>query len=361
MRIGLVIGAAQFGGAERQVQRLALALEASGAEVWVLALERPGRRGAALRLDFASTPLLHLWHSRWLPKLSEGNLRRAVHRHGIEVLHFYHLEAMALAPALRSGAALAVGSIRGLSFTHSEAARRSLRRSLPALAALTTNCRVIATEFRRLFPECTLPLQVLPNLVDAAPLAAAPTAAGALRVLFVGTLKPVKNPLLLVEAAVLLRNQGLDPQPHYRIVGDGMLRAAMHARVTQAGLQERFEFAGALPPEQVPFAAHDVVVSTSHREGSSNALLESLAYGVAVIGTDVGGTSELVRDSGGGLLVPDGDAAALANAVRELATQPARRQAMGQSGHAYIARVHAPDRLAAAHLELYRAWRSGGR
>jgi glycosyltransferase involved in cell wall biosynthesis len=77
--------------------------------------------------------------------------------------------------------------------------------------------------------------------------------------------------------------------------------------------------------------AFDVFVLTSNSEGCPNVILEAMATGLPVVSTSVGGVPELVTDETG-ILVPPGDDAALADAIRQLLDDPARRQAMGQAG-----------------------------
>lgn len=110
-----------------------------------------------------------------------------------------------------------------------------------------------------------------------------------------------------------------DPAVHLFVVGDGVERSALAARVDRAGLGSRVTLAGTRPHSEVPrwLAAADVVVLPSRTEGMPNAVLEALASGRPVVATAVGGTRELIRDATLGRLVPPGDAAALATAINE--------------------------------------------
>jgi glycosyltransferase involved in cell wall biosynthesis len=86
-------------------------------------------------------------------------------------------------------------------------------------------------------------------------------------------------------------------------------------------------FVGALPRERVLelFAAADASVLSSSWENFPHSLVEALAVGAPVIATRVGGVPEIVEDGVNGLLVPAGDAAALAAAIRRFFSDDALR------------------------------------
>jgi glycosyltransferase involved in cell wall biosynthesis len=80
------------------------------------------------------------------------------------------------------------------------------------------------------------------------------------------------------------------------------------------------------------YAAMDVYVLASRREGVSRSAMEATAMGVPVVAADVRGSREVVDDGSNGLLVAPGDAAALADAIEALARDPALRRQMGAAG-----------------------------
>lgn len=83
------------------------------------------------------------------------------------------------------------------------------------------------------------------------------------------------------------------------------------------------------------------VMPTVEREGLAKAVIEAQALGVPAIVTDVGGLPEIVRDGETGLVVPPRDARALAEAIRALAADPARRHAMGEAAVRRVEEVFA--------------------
>jgi len=98
-----------------------------------------------------------------------------------------------------------------------------------------------------------------------------------------------------------------------------------------------------------------IFVQASDYEGLPHAVLEAKARGLAVIATDAGGTAECVRHGIDGLLVPPGDQAALAAAIRTLLHDPARVAAMGAAGRQDVQDRFTPDRMGDALDALLRA------
>ena len=136
---------------------------------------------------------------------------------------------------------------------------------------------------------------------------------GGRRVIFVGNLEPVKGPDVLLAA---LRR--LPDDVRVSFVGDGTMRERLRAAADAAGLDGRVQFAGRRPHAEIPLwlCAADVVCMPSRSEGCPNALLEALACGRPVVASRVGGIPALLRDPSLGVLVPAGDPAALAAALR---------------------------------------------
>jgi len=84
------------------------------------------------------------------------------------------------------------------------------------------------------------------------------------------------------------------------------------------------------------YASADIFVFPSATDTFGNVLLEAMASGVPVIGADVGPTREILAH-GGGIVVPKGDAGALAQAIEALAADPAQRAALAERGATYAA------------------------
>jgi len=142
-------------------------------------------------------------------------------------------------------------------------------------------------------------------------------------VLAVARLSPQKGLDVLVDAAAQV------PDAAFVVAGGGPERAVLEARARDRGVAARVTFLG--PREDVPalLAACDVFVLPSLFEGLPLSVLEAMAAERPVVASRIGGTGEAVVDGCTGRLVPPGDPAALAAAIRELLARPdlARRYA----------------------------------
>ncbi len=139
------------------------------------------------------------------------------------------------------------------------------------------------------------------------------------------------------------------------IAGDGPLRAALERRAAALDLAGRVRLLGPRADAAAVMAALDLFVLPSRWEGFGLVLLEAMAAGRPVVASRVSAIPEVVADGETALLVPPGDAAALAAAMQALLDDPARRQAMGAAGRRRVAERFAPAAMVAATLDLYAA------
>lgn len=151
----------------------------------------------------------------------------------------------------------------------------------------------------------------------------------------------------LIAAAALL------PDVQVRVAGDGAERAALEAQAAELGLSERVQFLGQRDDVPELLRACDVFVLPSQFEGHPLAALEAMAAGRAVVATDSGGTREAVLHGETGLLVPPGDAVALADAVRDLVADRARARRMGEAGRARVRQEFGASLMAERVTQLY--------
>ena len=108
---------------------------------------------------------------------------------------------------------------------------------------------------------------------------------------------------------------------HLALAGDGPRRATLEARAANLGIADRVHFLGNVADARPLMLASRATVLPSFREGLSRSVLESLALGVPVVGSDIRGIADAVRPDGG-FLVPPGDAHALAEALDRIIASP---------------------------------------
>lgn len=156
--------------------------------------------------------------------------------------------------------------------------------------------------------------------------------------LFVGRLVEKKGlPYLLQALPRLLRDH---PGLTLRIAGDGPDRPALEALVGQLGLASNVIFLGRTPNAQLPalYQSSEIVVFPSivaadgDQEGLPVVPMEALGCECALVATTVPGTGDFLRDGENALVVPQRDASAIAERLRQLLDDPQLRQRLGRQG-----------------------------
>jgi colanic acid/amylovoran biosynthesis glycosyltransferase len=160
----------------------------------------------------------------------------------------------------------------------------------------------------------------------------------------VGRLDPIKGFDVLIDAVAELAQQGRRVQ--CRIIGEGPLRAEMQARIARLGIADRVTLVGAIPQAEVRAALYEasiftlpsVVTPDGNRDGIPVSLMEAMAAGAPVVSTRVSGIPELIEDGREGLLVPPGDAPALARALAQLLDDAELGRRLSEAARAKIER-----------------------
>ena len=159
-----------------------------------------------------------------------------------------------------------------------------------------------------------------------------PVPAGAFPVLGnVGSFEHRKGQLILLEAVARARERV--PDLHLMLVGDGPDEAMLEQKVIEWGLEQHVSiFPFTREPADVFEVVDILVLSSTHKEGLPNVLLEALAMGVPVVSSRLAGTPEVVFDGITGLLVEAGNVDELAAAIGQLGTDPEACRRMGDVG-----------------------------
>lgn len=178
---------------------------------------------------------------------------------------------------------------------------------------------------------------------------------GDVRLLLVGRLSHRKGSDVAIEAMRLLGERGV--AAHLTLAGDhadGYARFAddLRARVAQAGLSERVTFLGFEPDVWRLHGAADIVLVPSRWEPFGNVAVEGMLAGRPVITSDTQGLAEIVQNGRSGLVVPAGDAPALAGAVERLVADWPLARRLAQDGRVRARRRFSTDRYARRLGEL---------
>jgi glycosyltransferase involved in cell wall biosynthesis len=336
IRVLHVIDHLGFGGAPLVVKRLVEAMDAGPIESKVCAL-RPNSRPIDIQAKVVT-----LDYHKYSPAVF-GAVTRLCELDQIDIVHAHLQKAVigTLLTARRGGRPLIVhehGPIfrGGTGFVY----RGVLKRFGGRARAVIANSQAAAEAMRRVLGQADVPVEVVPNSIDAARFdpdrhdrAAARDALGLkadeFAVGFVGRLDRAKGADLLVEAAAVLRERG----GAFRviIVGAGAERQALQQQIDRLALGKHVTLAGLHRNPAEIMAGFDVAVAPSRREAFGVAAVELMAMGVPVVATTVGGLPELIEDGRTGLLVPAGDVSGIADAVQRLQGDETLRDSIRQA------------------------------
>ncbi len=216
------------------------------------------------------------------------------------------------------------------------------RRVLGKILSLATDKIITLTpsmkeEYRRDYWVSDSRIEVIPNGIDLGRLDsfdADPRCRSTFTVACVGRLDAVKNWPLLLEGFLGMKSREVTDR--LVIAGEGPERQEIEGMVEKAGLSAQVLLLGARKDAPAVMKAADVYVQPSHYEGMSNTIVEAMACGVPVIATDVGGNGDVAGRQGTALLIPAGDAAALAQALDRLRRSPDERVALAESGRTRV-------------------------
>jgi len=144
------------------------------------------------------------------------------------------------------------------------------------------------------------------------------------------------------------------PAARFAVIGDGPLLSEHRSRAERLGIASSMVFRPFTPPAARSLRSLDVFVLPSRWEAFPLAVLEAMACGTPVVATDVGGTREALGD-GHGLLVPNGDFHALADAIVDLLRSPEERGAMASRASHRVSSHFTSTRMVDDTVLLYRA------
>lgn len=220
---------------------------------------------------------------------------------------------------------------------------KTLRRllALPTLLAdvLVVNSEASAALLTDSLPRLRQRIRLIYNGVPGPPVPAAPLSRGpgpSTRLVCAGRLSPRKGTDLAVEALAVLAQRGCDVVldlvgsvfPGYEWFEEQLRR-----RVTSLGLADRVRFRGFQDPVWPALAMADIVLVPSRVEPFGNIAVEAQLCRRPVVAARVQGLAEIVEEGRTGLLVPAGDAVALADAVQRLLSDPDLARDLAETGH----------------------------
>jgi len=162
---------------------------------------------------------------------------------------------------------------------------------------------------------------------------------------------PLKNHDIFLKAARLVRDSTNNVV--FLLVGDGPLIARNKRLAKDLKLDGAVIFTGWRTDIDRIMPALDILVMCSRVEGLNVSILEAMACGKPVVGTNVKGIRELVTDGKDGVLIPVGDPSSLARAILDLINNPQTAARMGLHGRRKVERSYSVEGLIDAYTRLY--------
>jgi glycosyltransferase involved in cell wall biosynthesis len=325
-----IVSSLGVGGMERMLLQLATAQQEAGHRVSVLALRAgPLEQEAAdrsIRVKILSSGTGRFGRSLEALRVFRAERPDIVHVHNPTSLQY------AVLSKLVSRAAIVV-TIHGDQDTHARLGS-SFEWALTSAAVIVSHA---AGKTLRL-PSHAAPFVVVHNGIAAAPAneqhradARAELGAGDACVgILVARIDGRKGHATLLKSLRAVDDLGVTLKMW--IVGDGSARAAAESQAARLGLgPDRVRFLGRRSDIDRLLNAADFFVLPSDIEGLPLSILEAMAHGLPIVASNVGGVPEIIQDGINGLLVPAGDDAALAAAIRRVATDPVLRRRLGDA------------------------------
>ena len=167
----------------------------------------------------------------------------------------------------------------------------------------------------------------------------------------IARLSEEKGHKYLIEAMHRVRTKL--PSAQLLIVGEGRMKEKLMNLTEKLDLQNNIFFVPSVSNTQEPLSIMDIFVLPSIKEGLGISLMEAMACGLAVIGSNVGGIKSLIQDGYNGLLVNPADTGQLANRILELIGEPKKRDYLGDNARIFIKQNFSQDKMIFETERLY--------
>ena len=331
--IFLMTNTLETGGSERQFVTMAHALDGETFSVNAGCLKRIGPFVSEVEGLAEFSPAGSLFGIRsWRARLNLSRFLRGKHIQVAQSFDFY--SNLMLIPASRfAGIPAILGSHRQLGDLLTARQFHAQNVAFRLCDRVVCNSRAAADRLHRA-GVAARKLCVIPNGLPEAAFAtvqpALPLNLGVLRIGMISRMNdPVKRHDMFLRVAAKLAPRF--PQLQFVLIGDGPLRPGLERLLQELALGDRVVFLGERHDVPAVLAALDISVLPSASESLSNVILESMAAGVPVVASDVGGSPELVENEKTGLLFSSENEDEFRAALEALLTQPELRRTMGST------------------------------
>jgi len=368
IRVMKFVGIFAIGGTERQVVNIGKGLDKSRFDLRFATLNKVGELLAecdeqSWAID--EYKIRRLYGLATMKKQIEFG--KTLRRSRTQILHAYGIypNVFAIPAARLAGVPVTIGSVRDIGDTYTFWQHQVQKYCLRLADHIVVNAEAIKRDLLQRGYDGKR-LSVIPNGIDCERFGLPGNGEAVRRewnippgVPVVGVLARllrIKGQDVFLRAAALIASN--NPHVRFVIVGDNNIdhqyKEELKRLSARLGLEDRVVFTGFRTDVPDLLAALSIVVSPSlGLEGLSNSLLESMAAGLPVVATRVGGTPEIVEDGKTGLLVSPGDPEALAAAISRLLQDRLTAKRLGQSARHQVFSRYSLEQAVSSTERLY--------
>ena len=348
-RLGLVIGQiGRIGGMEKQAALLSRELNMRGMDVTLFISDSKKKSRGTGSLDLGSIDRKHLFHSRYSHALSSRLLRYYCRRAHITHLMAYNVGNAELAVAAGIDARVAM-NVRGTKFSTDSGLAERYRNAAGRCDCLITNSSNTSLLLQKSNIADESRIRVIHNGIELPEIE--PAQRGKM-VLYVGSIKEVKDPLTFVRACHDVIK--IDGDVRVVMAGDGNMKPLIENYIGDNDLARNFTLLGEVPYEKIPYGEASVFVNSSLRESSCNSLLEALSFGIPVVATANPGNCGIISELDHHEHVPVSNSKKMAEAVHSLldAGQD-RRKAIFEQSRNIISERYSVSKMVDDYIESF--------
>ena len=172
-------------------------------------------------------------------------------------------------------------------------------------------------------------------------------------IVMVARLSKQKDHATLLQALALLAERGLRPILHLAGGGKQSHKEPLMRLAQRLGIEAQVKFLGVIRNVPELLMQNQIAVLSTHHEGMPLALIEGMAAGCAVIGSDVPGVREIIQNDVDGILVGEADAQALADALERLLRNPSDAARLSRAGQQKAMQEFSRERMNQGYEEMF--------
>ena len=274
---------------------LARGLKSKGVMVHVFILNWYGFTANKNDLVKFDCPTYYLFDNKYFSLLSEIIFMRYIKKYDYDIL---------LINGAQRNIDLAIKSkryiknifiaIRNLRFIHDSYFNNAVLRIINNNMKIICNSKSISNSLQLTFKLNKKMIKVINNGIIKFRYISKKKMLSGFKVMFVGNLREVKNPLFFLNVAKKIIEDKKFPMSFY-LIGDGPLINDIMSFIEKYNLNNQVKVLGKIANNEIPFEEIDLVFNSSESEGSSNSILESLMFGKPVVACDNDGNKEILN------------------------------------------------------------------